>query len=334
MKKFDVEKYVFANLERVKKGSTGQLSAVCPFCEKYGSFYIDEKTGDFICFKCDERGRHLVGIVACVEKLSWLEAKKFILKRLFETRRKETLPTLAQKIRDLREVGDTEEEEKIIELPKEFIPVYKKGKWKYPLYLKERGIKKKTAKTWGFGFCNRGRYRNRVIIPIKCPAGESFTSRDVTGLLKPKYLNPVCNFQSHLLLGWEFVDVKSDLVLVEGPLDAVMLWQYGIQALALGGKVLHQQQIKMLLSCPNDTSITIMLDPEEKTAPFLVAKQLIFKFERVYVATLPDGVDPGSSTKEQALEACDDSILYRGDRNKIVGLKLDEFKKKLKRRYF
>jgi DNA primase len=332
MKKFDVEKYVRSNLERVKKGSTGQLSATCPFCEKYGSFYIDVDSGNYICFKCEQRGRYLVGVVSCVENVSYNEAKRFILRNVFETRRKETVPSLIDKIRGLREKEEHEEEEKIIPLPKEFIPVYAKKKWRFPKYLKSRGIRRETARSWGFGYCNRGRYRNRIIIPIRCPAGESFTSRDVTGLLKPKYLNPICPFQSHLLIGWSNLG-KGDIVLVEGPLDAVKMWQHGFNCLALGGKILHSEQIKMICSFPKDTSITIMLDPEELKAPIDVAKQLIFHFDQVFVATLPEGVDPGNSTKEQAEEAFEDSEIYIGERGKELSANLFLLRKKIKRCY-
>lgn len=334
MKHFDVESYVSSNLKRAKKGSTGQITAVCPWCEKYGSFYIDAVSGNYICFKCDEKGYHLVGVIARVEGITWREAKAFLLRRLFETRRKETIPSLAEKIADLREENEREEEKNVINLPEEFIPIYKNGRWRFPIYLKQRGIKKKTARAWGVGFCNRGRFRNRIVMPIVCPNGESFTSRDVTGKLQPKYLNPSkCFFQSHLLHGWPQVDIKRDVVLVEGPMDAIKLWQYGIQSLSLGGKVLHPKQIQLLAKCARDISITIMLDPEELTAPFALAEQLVFRFEQVYIATLPEGVDPGSSTREQAEEANDGASLYRGERGGKMLARLESLRKNLVRRY-
>lgn len=323
---FDISKYIFANLERAKKGSTGQISAVCPFCEKWGSFYVDAKTGDYICFKCSDdnpkaRGRHLVGIIAEVENISWQKARTLLLKNLLERRRKETLPSLIDKIKALRETDENESEEKIEPLPDEFVSVYERKKWRFPTYLKERGVKRKTARAWGLGFCNRGRYRNRIIIPIICPSGESFTSRDITGNQQPKYLNPVCPFQSHLLLGWSQIQKSGDLVLVEGPLDAIKLSQNGFNALALGGKVLHPEQIRMLTTLPSDT-VTIMLDPEERAAPLEVAKQLVFIFEGVYISILPIGTDPGSATRAQAENAVDNAALFKGERGASLNVNL------------
>jgi DNA primase len=313
MKKFDLEDYVTSNLDRTKLGSTGQYSATCPWCGKFGSFYIDSKTGNYICFKCGEKGYYLIGIISKIENISWSEAKSYLLKNFLETRRKGSISDLVEKISDLRNGEVPKEEKKIIELPNEFIPVYQNGKWKYPVYLKERKIKKETARIWNIGFCNSGRYKNRVIIPISCPNGKSFTARDVTGFLKPKYLNPFCSFQSHLLLGWEHISQKNDLTIVEGPIDAIKMWQHGLQAVALSGKVLHSKQIDLLSTLPATISIIVMLDPEEKKAPYDVARQLLFRFNKVFIAKLPDGVDPGSASLEQAQEAYEFSKLYDGN---------------------
>ena len=167
-------------------------------------------------------------------------------------------------------------------------------------------------------------------MPMVCPNGQSFTTRDITGKQEPKYLNPPkCSFQSFLLYGWPQVDIKGDLVLVEGPMDAIKLWQHGIQALSLGGKVLHPKQIKLLTKFPRDISLTIMLDPEEQLAPIEVAKQLVFRFECVYIASLPAGVDPGGSTKEQAEEANDTAVLFRGERGKKLSVSLSRLKQTL-----
>ncbi len=333
--KFDISKYVFANLEGCKKGSTGQISAVCPFCGRSSpiSFYVDIKTGNYICFKCEKRGHHLVGVVAEVENITWQQARTFLLKNLLERRRKETLPTLIEKIKALREIDEEDEDEKIQSLPDEFVPVYERKKWRFPTYLKERGVERKTARVWGLGFCNRGRYRNRIIIPIICPVGESFTSRTIIKKQLPKYLNPVCPFQSHLLLGWPQIQKGGDLVLVEGPLDAIKMSQNGFNALALGGKVLHPEQIRMLTTLPSDTTITIMLDPEEKKAPLEVAKQLVFVFEGVYISTLPIGKDPGSATREQIEKAVDNAVIFQGERGVSLDINLSLLRQTLRETY-
>lgn len=333
--KFDITEYVTSNLVSVKTTATGELIAECPWCGRYGGFYVSPKTGNFICFKCDEKGRHLVGVVAQVEGISWQEAKRFILQRTVEFRRRETPQTLLEKIKALRpsDGEPTEENELVeVELPEEFTPVFQDGKWKFPKYLKQRGIDRRTAKIWGLGFCDSGRYEGRVIVPIECPNGYSFAARDTTGLQEPKILHPRFADHGKLLIGWDHVKPGSDVAIVEGPFDALRWFSHGIQAVGLGGKTLHEAQLGMMLKWPPDTSIIIALDPEEIEAPFLVAKQLKNHFDEVYIARLPEGIDPGASTEKQAKEACEKARLYRG-RHEILSAKLQVSKKKIAEKY-
>lgn len=319
--KFDVKSYVFDNLPHVSATSTGEIMAECPWCERHGGFYINVKTGNYICFKCEERGHHLVGVVAQVEGIPYEQAKTFILRRVIRKRREGSTCDLLEKIQGLRPHDDqfiTTDDRVNVDLPAEFIPVYdekRKKPWMYPAYLKERGVVRETARQWSLGFCDYGKYAKRVIIPITCPNGKSFTARDVTGESERKILNPPDSGQHKLLMGWPTVTVSEDIALVEGPFDAIKLSQYGIPALALGGKVLHSAQLAMLFLRHPGASVVIMLDPEEVTAPFAIARQLICKIENVSIAKLPTGIDPGAATEEQAHEAHDGAKLYRGDRS-------------------
>jgi len=334
--RFDIESYARDNLDAIRLTSTGEITAECPWCGKFGGFYINRTTGNFVCFKCDERGRHLVGVVAQVEGISWREARSFILKNAIQFRRKESTQSLLDKIRNLRpdvEYDDEDDEYVDVPLPSEFVPIYndKTGKWSFPVYLKERGIKRKTARAWGLGYCETGRYALRIVFPVECPNGRSFVARDATNKLEVKVLNPKDADHHQLLLGWKHIPPTGDIALVEGPFDAIKLWQHGIPALAMFGKVLHSAQLTQLFSRSPDSAIVVMLDPEESIAPFEVAKQLLCKVSNVAIAQLPEGVDPGASTKDQALEAYNTAAQYEGDRQgrlkAILGASRDKISK-------
>jgi len=325
--KFDVEGYIRDNLDGVKEGSTGQLSAICPWCGKPDHFYVDIETGHYICHRCDERGRRLIGLVAWVEGLTYSEAGSFMMRRAIQFRRKRTLPNLVEVIRGLRpNIGndDGSVDGELVEapLPPEYKAVWRNGQFWMPKYLKQRGIKKVTAKTWELGYADRGRYAGRVIIPIECPNGRSFTSRDTTGEQHPKYLNPPGADHGRLLLGWKHADLRADIVLVEGPLDIIKVWQHGLRGYALSGKVLHPEQLVLLFQKPASAAVTLMLDPEEATAPYEAASKLTAHFERVYIAKLPEGVDPGKSTKQQAHAAYNDAKRFKGARSARLAAKL------------
>jgi DNA primase len=309
--KFDVEEWCKDNLDNVKLTSTDQIVADCPWCNKSDHLYINRINGHYICFSCNEAGRHLIGIISQVEGISRSEARKFIMRNRVEFRRKETPKTLLDRISDRKQ---NNEDKVKATLPEEYIPVYKDGKWSFPVYLRERKIKRTTAREWKIGWARKGRYGGRIIIPIVCPNGVSFTSRDVTNEQEPKYLNPSGVNHRKLLLGWDKHPLKGDVVLVEGPMDAIKMWQHGFPSLALLGKVLHVEQLLLLATKPPDSSIIVMLDPEENTAPIQVAQQLISFFDEVYIAKLPKKVDPGASKRKQAGEAIDKATLYKGDR--------------------
>jgi len=289
--------------------------------------HVNGDKGAYVCFKCDFRGRSPVGLVAEVEGITWSEARAYIFKRSIKLRRKDDVFTVADRIRALRErdrpveVGPVE-----YSLPREFKPCYKDGKWSLPEYLKQRRIKSDTARRWGLGWCRVGDYAGRLIIPIECPGGYSFTARDMTGEQEPKYVNPTGADHRRLLIGWNVVKRTGDLCLAEGPLDVIKLDQNGIPAMAVGGKVLHSDQLAMLFKLPDSAAVTVMLDPEEALAPFDMASQLAVHFDRIYIAHLPEGVDPGDASRRQASSAVESATPYTGERiaplkNRLVGLK-------------
>ncbi len=329
---FDVETYVRDNLDAVRDSGGAEMNATCPFCDKPSHFYINKDTGNYCCFKCDARGRRGIGVIAKVEGISYAEASRFLMKEAVKFRRKETLRSLVERLAAMRG-GEVEDERVDIPLPAEFKPVFKNGKFSYPSYLRERGVKRETAKVWGLGWARRGRYAGRIIIPVVCPNGRSLTARDTTGEQEPRYLNPKGADHGRLLLGWEHVKTTEDAVLVEGPLDAIKCWQSGLRGYALMGKMLHMEQLRLLFRRTPDAAITVMLDPEEAEAPYRIAQQLLCKFENVYVAQLPAGTDPGDATKRQLRAAYDAAKPYGGERNEILSRLVESSGKRLSENY-
>ncbi len=304
---FDVQTYIESRLERAKPSAGDEWTALCPECRRWSKFYVNIISGHFICFSCEFRGKSVIGLVANLEGLSHSDARAYVFRNSVELRRKADLFTLSDRVRAIRphaivETAD-ETEPVAVELPKVFKAVYDSGKWRLPPYLKKRRIKSATARAWGLGFCRVGHYAGRLIIPIVCPQGYSFTARDMTDEQEPKYLNPPDADHRRLLIGWNLARLTGDFAIVEGPLDALKLYQYDVSALALGGKTVHDEQLSMLLDLPSESAITVMLDGEEKTAPYEVAGKLSAHFTNIYIARLPGKIDPGKATRSQAHEA-------------------------------
>jgi DNA primase len=326
---FDIRGYVESRLDKVRDSAGVEITANCPRCGRWGGFYVNAETGGFVCFKCDFRGKNVSWLVAEVEGISHAEALSLIFRSSVKLRRRADVFTLGDRLRGLRAEGEVElgELEPVeATLPREFRPCWDGKAWRLPAYLKERRIKSDTARAWGLGFCRVGQYAGRLIIPIVCPGGQSFTARDMTGEQLPKYLNPPGADHGRLLIGWNLANLTGDICLVEGPLDAIRWYQHGIPALAVGGKHLHSDQLGMLFKLAPTQAVTVALDPEEKTAPLEVAQQLTVHFERVYIARLPDGVDPGDSNRTQAESAVENAVRYTGDRALRLKGKLESLK--------
>lgn len=337
---FDLEDWVSRYLPDLRVNSTGQAVGACPFCEKSDRFYLavtGGKIGHYICHKCGERGRTPVYLIAHVEGITKREAMQRLMKAADMFRRREGTPAdLLTALRTARGLDPVEDDPVDFELPPQFIPIFdakRKKKWKFPVYLKERGVKRETAKAWGLGFTRTGRYAGRLIIPVECPNGRSWTGRDMTGEQEPKYINPFGADHSRLLLGWDHTRLGEDICLVEGPLDAIKAWQAGVPALALMGKSISNEQAALLHTKPADAAITIMLDPEEAVAPYDVAAQLITHFNNVHIAKLPDGEDPGSTTPEVLLHAYKKADKYRGRTTSKLTAMLSASRKKLEEFY-
>lgn len=340
---FDIEDYLAENLLRVKSvqaGSGREFTAVCPACDKYGGFYCNADSGSYLCNKCEFRGRSIVGLVAQVEDITWSEARSFIFARSVKLRRKSDVFSLLERIQGLRAHAVEEGPAEVtVELPEHYVQVYdpkRSPKWKFPTYLRKRGIERATAREWGLGYCDRGKYADRVIIPIDCPAGFSWTARAMSeDAWGPKVLNPPGADHARLLIGWHVARVTGDIALVEGPFDALKSYQNHVPALGLGGKVLHDDQLAVLMTLPRSSAVTIMLDPEEETAPYDVADRLSLHFDYIYIAKLPlklptgEKCDPGNAPREWLHEAVDNAVRWRSSRTARLNTKIRHVLKRL-----
>ncbi len=140
--KFDIEGYCLDNIDNVKINGSNQIVGTCPWCQKVNKFYLDIETGKYICFSCEQAGNKIARLVAQIEGVSLRDAQKFLMRKQIEPRRKDTPESLINKIRLMRGQEIEEKPEVDHDLPPEYIPIYNGGKYRYPLYLKERGIKK------------------------------------------------------------------------------------------------------------------------------------------------------------------------------------------------
>lgn len=349
--KFDFTEWARENLVGVKNSSNGEITAECPFCGKFGGFYLNTETGAHICFKgsCEAKGRTIIPVVAEVEGISLAEAARRVFREAvkFRPQRSGTSPTdLLKRLREMRGVDEDEHEGAAVDqgLPPNCVPIYDGKRWLVPKYLKQRGVTKEAMAHFGMAIARSGAairsegrrrpldFSGRIILPFECPNGRSFTARATRPDQQPKYLNPEGSGKAFeaLLYGWQNVIPGGELVIVEGPFDAVRLWQHGIAAVALLGKYMSAAKLAMIASV-RPSAVTLMFDSDGPgmAAAMSVGAALYPVVPRLLVATLPEGVDPGDTDAEQAWSAYTRATPFTGDRSaKIAALRKRMLRKK------
>ena len=357
MRRLDPAQWIEANLAGVRKRGIS-YEAECPSCGKPGHLYVHGERGYFTCFAkgCGFRGRDLARLIAQVEGISEAEARERMFRDAvrFSAPRPASTKSAREKLDELRAKVGTPTDSVTVDVPTpaSMIPIWDSRRWRMPRYLLDRGISRRTARRFGLGFCEdwlcpeapsacrfpeksktcielrRCRYAGRVILPIVCPAGRSFTARSFFASDDLRYLNPPAP-KGRLLFGWQSVVPEGELVVVEGPFDALRLAVFGLPAVAVMGLTLSPQQRSLLFQV-KASSITVMLDSGIEAEAQAMASSLLAVTEKVYVARLPEGLDPGESDHEQVWTALKIAEEFRADRAGTARSFLRRFEKRKK----
>jgi DNA primase len=185
-------------------------------------------------------------------------------------------------------------------------------------YLSGRGFSEETVKTFGLGFCNRGLFKSRIVIPIHDGlgrlvgyAGRVVDERSISEE-NPKYKLPprreregkLFEFHKSLLLyGLHRLPAKvTDLVVVEGFPATWWLTQHGFTStVAVMGSDCSEEQAKLILDRVEfDGRIWIMSDGDDggtRLAQNLFERVGPYRFVRW--VKLRDGEQPTSLTADE-----------------------------------
>ena len=244
----------------------------------------------FKCWICDYRGNNLARLVkrfgSFLQRQEWEKYSNTI--------------DMSSSLEDLlfAKEEDEEEEEVVLKLPKEFVSLANKSaplsSLEVKKYLSSRGVSKKDILKWKIGYCPKGEYSGRVIIPSFNDNGKVnyFVARSY-GKSWPPYKNP--NVSKDIVFNQLYVDFKNDLVLVEGAFDAIN----AENAVPILGSSLREDSKLFQEIVKWDTTIYVALDPDaEKKAMKLIKNLLLYGIE-VYKIDVSGFKDVGEMSKEQ-----------------------------------
>jgi len=180
-----------------------------------------------------------------------------------------------------------------VELPKEYKPLYNLSKTdiiaKHALsYVKKRGITSTDILKYQIGYCETGRYANKIIIPNYDANGKLnyFIARSFEKDPSKKYdavstdKNSIIGFEN--LINWDL-----PVILCEGAFDAIAIKR---NAIPLYGKTMSRQLTKKLLS-NNIKDIYLALDSDALKSTLKIAGDLLQSGKHLHVVQL-EGKDP------------------------------------------
>lgn len=325
----------YALLKRAGKN----YKCLCPFHqEKTPSFVVSPDKQLFHCFGCGEGG-NVFTFIQKVEKLSFPEAMKFLAKKVGISLKYAT-SSFADKLWEINNFCGEYFQDRLKDSA---------AKEVYDYLTNKRGIKPEIIEKFKLGYSplqkdelfnllknnfkmidieksgtvmkKNGdyydRFRGRIIFPIFDISGRivGFSGRAVREE-EPKYLNspetPLF-YKGKILYGLNFakhqITDKKYVIIVEGYLDLISLYQHGISnCVASMGTSLTLAQIEVLSKFTRAAIICFDPDAAGVLATERVIEALSQESFKIKVALLPKGEDPDTLVRKIGKEKFEDLL--------------------------
>ncbi|MGI6210985.1 MAG: DNA primase [Anaerovoracaceae bacterium] len=319
------------------KKAGSNFKGLCPFHkEKTPSFSVSEDRQYFKCFGCGaagdviefEKKYYNLDFVEAVEKLAdeygihlektagYDDTKQ---KRLYEINRL-AARYFYRAFTQTKNPGYTYMTKRGIEprTLKIFGIGYADGDWHSLMeYLKSKGVDEKTMLELGLISESRGKlydkFRNRVMFPIINTSGRviGFGGRAIRPEDNPKYLNSPENLIFHkknnlyaLNFARKAAGEEGFLILVEGYMDAISLYQSGIRNTAASlGTALTEQQARLIHRYTGNVVLSYDADNAGRKAALRGIEILNKEGCKVRVLHVTDGKDPDEFVKKNGRDA-------------------------------
>jgi len=260
-----------------KNTSKNNRAYRCPFCNHHKpklevNFTPNEKNEyPWNCWVCGTKGRSLLNLFKKIEADSdKLNELRFILK----STSKENIPVTVSKK---------------VSLPKEFKSLINPNPSdiiaKHALkYLHDRGINNYDIIKYNIGFCEGGKYNNRIIIPSYDENGilNYFIARSFDPTNPSKYKNP--DVSRDIIPLELFINWSSPIMLCEGMFDAIAVKRNVIPLL---GKNIQPTLMKKLVTSQVD-KIYIALDKDAINKALDFCERLLNEGKEVYLVEMDD----------------------------------------------
>ncbi len=175
------------------------------------------------------------------------------------------------------DIGEGKPKDNVVSLPMDFIPLVSKIssiEHAHAIrYLKNRGIDDDKILKYKIGFCDRGDYRGRVIIPSFDSDGtlNYFVGRSYLANSSSPYKNPAVE-KNKIVFNEINLLFDRDMYIVEGVFDAFSCGSNSVPL--LGSSISDRLIIRLVDECP---CVYVVTDPDTYKKPDIKHESKLFK---------------------------------------------------------
>ena len=265
----------------------------CPFCNHHKKkFSVNISKNKFKCWVCDTSGNSIL----------YLFKRKGTIQQVTQWKKLNNITDFSEIDDKLKNLFNVEEKKATfkLNLPKDFVSLANKGssfsRAAAKSYLTKRRVTKADILYWKIGYCPRGQFGERLIIPSFDLQGNVnyFIARAYNGNWK-KYLNPEVP-KNEIIFNELYIDFKKPIVLVEGAFDAIVAGENSIPVL---GSTLKENTRLFQKIIENNSTVYMALDPDATRKTNAIIEKLLRYGIKVYTIDISGFKDVGEMTKEE-----------------------------------
>lgn len=277
-----------------KEGSE-QFLFHCPFCpldkQEKRKLSVNFKKGLYKCWICEVYGNIYNLVLKIGDRNDLSEWRK--LSGIFDHSEEKFDPfKIHKKIKKINNFKLPEEFETLTINKENFFLAQPKA------YLKNRGITEKDILLWKIGYCRKGDYSGRIVIPSFDVNGKVnyFVSRTYMNDWK-KYINP--EKEQDFIFNELYLNFGKPLIVVEGVFDAI---KAGENSVPLLGSSLSEKGELFKKIVRNNTPIYLALDPDIREKENRIIKNLLEYDVEVFKIEVRPFDDVGEMSKNEFLQ--------------------------------
>jgi len=261
----------------------------CPFCSHHKKkMSVNLNSGKWKCWVCKKSGNKILSL------FRQLNASEITIHNLYEALGEteiditnfNNISYVVQKMFEQQPAND--EENLNLQLPVGFLPLWKQQKsfgYKMAInYVRGRNITPYDTLKYNIGYCDFGKYKDRIIIPSYNASGKLnyFVARSYYDDIDHKYLNP--STSKNTVFFELQLNYNLPLIMVEGAFDAIAIKRNSVPLL---GKFIPLRLKEKIIS-NKVKNIYICLDNDAKKESLDICQEFMNNGINVYFVDLQE----------------------------------------------